>query len=241
MTPPAGLAVLTAMLLLATAAALAVVPARESRARRAASGTPDGRRPWQRPVSLRRARLGLGPAVRRRRAAERMRVVRALATLAAELEAGQPPREALRRSSGDPPAWPRALAAIRLDGDVATALEADAADGPVLAQLAACWRVAADSGTGLAVAVTRLAESARAAEDARVDLEGQLAGPRATARLLALLPVVGIGFGFLLGSDPLAWLLGSSLGHACLAVGVLLTVAGTWWTGRIAAGVERLL
>lgn len=170
-----------------------------------------------------------------------MQVVRALSTLAAELEAGQPPREGLQRAVGDPPVWPRALACLRLDGDVAAALEADAAGRPVLGHLAACWRVAADAGTGLAPAVTRLAESARTAEDARVDLEGQLAGPRATARLLALLPAVGIGFGFLLGSDPLGWLLSESLGRICLAVGVLLTVAGAWWTGRIAVSVERLL
>jgi len=186
-------------------------------------------------------RIGVGPASRRRRAAQRMHVVRALATLAAELEAGQPPREALRRAAGDPPAWPRALACLRLDGDVAEALEADADGRPVLAHLAACWRVAADAGTGLAPAVVRLAESARTAEDARVDLEGQLAGPRATARLLALLPAVGISFGFLLGSDPLGWLLTQPLGRICLAVGAVLTAAGAWWTGRIAASVERLL
>ena len=251
MTMVPGTAVLVAVLLLAAAAALVVAPGREVRARRvvpgASPGASSGMRVvppgWQRLVR-RHAGVGLGPAARRRRAAQRMRAVRALATLAAELESGQPPREALRRSSGDPPVWPTASAAVRLDGDVATALEADAARAPVLAQLAACWRVAADSGAGLAPAVTRLAESARSAEDARVDLEGQLAGPRATARLLALLPVVGIGFGFLLGSDPLAWLLGSAVGRACLAAGVLLTVTGlgAWLVvrpavdGRLAAG-----
>ena len=68
-----------------------------------------------------------------------------------------------------------------------------------------------------------------------------MAGPRATARLLALLPVLGIGFGMLLGGDPLAWLMTSTIGRLCLAGGILLTLAGLWWTGRIAASVERLL
>jgi len=231
-----------AALLAATVVLLLLPPASDGRMRRICG--PDqsrARRPWEHVVARVAGRMGVGPASRRRRAARRMLVVRALAVLSAELEAGQPPREALRRAAGDPPAWPRALASLRLDGDVAAALEADAQDRPVLAHLAACWRVAADAGSGLAAAVARLAESARTAEDARVDLEGQLAGPRATARLLALLPAVGIGFGVLLGSDPIGWLLTDPLGRICLGLGVLLTAAGAWWTGRIAATVERLL
>ena len=98
-------------------------------------------RSWQQGLARIVGRIGLGPASRRRRAAQRMLVVRALATLAAELEAGQPPREALHRAAGDPPAWPRALASLRFDGDVAAALDADADDRPVLAPLAACRRI----------------------------------------------------------------------------------------------------
>ncbi len=137
--------------------------------------------------------------------------------------------------------WPSADGAVRLGGDVAQALVMDARRDPVLAHLAACWRVGAESGSGLAAAVARLAATARAAEDVRVDLEGQLAGPRATARLLAVLPGVGIAFGMMLGSDPLAWLLTSTPGRLCLLAGLALTAIGTWWTGRIARRVERLL
>lgn len=228
--------------LLAAIAVVLLPPTSDGRMRRICfPEATRSRRRWEHLVAQAGGRVGVGPASRRRRAARRMLVVRALAALSAELEAGQPPREALRRAAGDPPAWPRALASLRLDADVAAALESDADDRPVLAHLAACWRVSADAGTGLAAAVARLAESARAAEDARVDLEGQLAGPRATARLLALLPAVGVGFGFLLGSDPIGWLLTEPLGRVCLSAGVLLTAAGAWWTGRIAASVERLL
>ena len=58
-------------------------------------------------------RVGLGPASRRRRARERVRVIQALGALAAELEAGQPPRAALRRAGGEPSVWPVAHAAVR--------------------------------------------------------------------------------------------------------------------------------
>jgi tight adherence protein B len=187
------------------------------------------------------ARIGLGPASRRRRAAERLRVIQALGALSAELEVGQSPPAALVRVGGEPSVWPSAQGAVRLGGDVADALAVDAVRDPVLAHLSACWRVGAESGTGLAAAVARLAATARSAEDVRVDLEGQLAGPRATARLLAVLPAVGVAFGMMLGSDPLAWLLTSTPGRLCLLSGLVLTAVGTWWTGRIAGRVERLL
>lgn len=239
--PDAGLAV---VILAASIGWLLAPPEGEARLH-GLGGRDTGRTTWrQRARAGGRwlaGRVGMGPASRRQRARGRVRVIQALGGLAAELEAGQPPREALRRTGGDPAVWPRALAAVSLDGDVPAGLVEDARAAPVLLQLAACWRVAADSGAALAPAITRLAQSARAAEEVRVDLEAQLAGPRATARMLALLPAVGIGFGLMLGSDPISWLLGTSAGWLCLGAGLALTSLGMWWTGRIAAGVERLL
>lgn len=236
------LALLATMLVMA-AVALGQQPRAERRAIAVARGTPrttmreSGVRAW----SFLRSRLVVGPAARRRDAATRTRALQALAALAAELDAGQPPAVALAQCGGDPCVWPAAVTAARLGGDVSDALLLDARQHPVLSPLSACWRVAASSGVGLAASTRRLAASARAAEDVRVDLEGQLAGPRATARMLAVLPAVGILLGLLLGADPLAWLLATSVGHACLLGGVVLTGIGMWWTGRIAARVERLL
>ena len=188
-----------------------------------------------------RARIGFGPAARRRSARERARTVQALGSFSAELESGQAPTAALLGSGGEPCVWPTAAAAVRLGEDIASALTYDAKARPALIPLAACWSVSVSTGTGLASAVARLATSARAAEAVRVDLEGELAGPRATARMLALLPVIGVGFGVLLGSDPLTWLLTTPAGLICLVAGAGLTALGTAWTGRIAASVERLL
>lgn len=182
-----------------------------------------------------------GSRGRRQRADERARVTSAVVALAAELRAGQPPSTALRLSAGSPPVWPSALAALRLDGDVAEALRVDAQAHPVLRSLAACWEVGSASGAGLAAAVHRLAEASRAAEEVRGELEVQLAAPRATARTLALLPLIGLLLGVLMGAHPIGWLLGSPLGLACLAGGAMLTGLGILWTTRIAAGVERRL
>lgn len=232
---------LLAVLLGACAAVLAIPPEAEARIRSFAgvrSGHVSQRlASWIRGHVVRRR---VGASGRRRLARERSRVIQALGTLAAEVEAGLPPDAALVRAAGTPPAWPRAARHARGGGDVPAALLEDAVDQPVLGQLAACWRIAA-RGSGLADAVRQLAATARASEDVRVEMEGQLAGPRATARLLSLLPLVGMGLGMMLGSDPLGWLLSTGPGRLCLVAGILLTAVGAWWTARIAAAVERLL
>lgn len=192
-------------------------------------------------VSLRR----VGETLRQRalgRSAQRAggdAVLAALVALAAELRAGLPPQLALVHASTT--VWPTAIAAVRLDGDVAMALRADGVRAPVLRSLAACWEAGAAAGSGLADAVDRLASSHRAAQEIRGELEVQLAGPRATARMLSGLPLIGIILGLMLGADPVGFLLGGPIGWACLAGGILLTVIGMWWTNRIAARVEAQL
>lgn len=232
---------LVVIALVACAAALALPSVGEQRIRvLVGEQSGRGRRHWASRVRGHLARRGVGRSGRRRRARERSRVIQALGTLAAEVEAGLPPDEALARAAGSPPVWPRAARHARGGGDVPAALLDDATDQPVLAQLSACWRIAS-RGSGLADAVRQLAATARASEDVRVEMEGQLAGPRATARLLSLLPLIGMGLGMMLGADPLGWLLSTGPGRLCLAAGALLTALGAWWTSRIAASVERLL
>ena len=187
------------------------------------------------------ARFLRGRRGRRTRVDDRERVISAVAALAAELRAGQPAATALRNSAGSPPVWPSALAALRLDGDVPEALRLDAEAHPVLRSLAACWEIGSASGSGLAATIHQLAESSRAAEEVRDELEVQMAGPRATARTLATLPLVGLLLGILMGADPVGWLLGSALGLGCLAGGAALPGLGILWTSRIAASVERQL
>lgn len=165
----------------------------------------------------------------------------AINALAAELRAGKDPQSALIAAAGVPPVWPRTLTVAHNHGDTVSALQADAIDRPELRALAACWRVGVNSGSGLAPSIDSLAASLRQAQEVRLHLEAELASPRATARMLAMLPAVGIGLGYLMGADPLGWLLSGVLGVTVLIVGVGLTAAGMWWTYRIAEKVERLL
>lgn len=208
------------------------------------------RGPMRSPSSLSRARrplTGLRRRLlsRRRRTQMRAAVRESLAEVVADVRAGQPPERALTRALSDRDAAlaPRTLAAARWGGDIVGALRDDsrAAAQPLLASAAACWSVAATQGAGLADALDRLVAQDRRAEEVRRQLEAHLAAPKATARMLALLPAFGLVLGIAVGGDPLGWLLGTPLGVACLVLGLLLIALGLLWATRIAARTERLL
>ncbi|MFI8483822.1 type II secretion system F family protein [Streptomyces rubrogriseus] len=191
---------------------------------------------------LRRVRL----AARERRAKERRQdaVIALCGTLAGEVRAGRQPGEALlcaaHDSAGLGEAQAAVLAAARFGGDVPDAL-ASAAGQPGaegLRGLAACWRVAVDQGAGLAAGLDRLEGALRAERDQRSDLRAQLAGARATAVMLAGLPVLGLLLGVALGSDPLHVLLHTGAGVGCLLAGGVLESLGVWWVTRIVRGAE---
>ena len=77
-------------------------------------------------------------------------------------------------------------------------------------------------------------------EDAtRREVVAALEPPRATARLLALLPVFGLLLGTGIGADPWGFLVGTPVGVGCLAAGCALGLAGLTWVERLADGAER--
>ncbi|WNI16951.1 type II secretion system F family protein [Actinacidiphila sp. ITFR-21] len=197
----------------------------------------------------------VGRALRRR--AERAAADRGIAavaalcgTVAGDLRAGRPPNAALA-DAVDSAGWARGpelagaasllLSAARFGGDVPQALRAAARlrEGILgLAAVAACWQVAVDGGAGLAAALDRVAAALRAEADQREDLRAQLAGPRSTAVLLALLPLFGLVLGAGLGARPSAVLLHTPVGLCCLAAGAALEWAGLAWTARIIRDAE---
>ncbi|MEU6007306.1 type II secretion system F family protein [Streptomyces sp. NPDC047453] len=193
---------------------------------------------------LRRTRLAR--AARRRQERRADAVIALCGALAGEVRAGRQPGEALlcaaRDSGGLGDAQASVLAAARFGGDVPAALAAAArqpgAEG--LRGLAACWRVAVDQGAGLAAGLDRLEGALRVERDQRADLRAQLSGARATAVMLAGLPVLGLLLGTAMGADPLRVLLHTGAGLGCLAIGGVLEGAGLWWALRIVRGAEAM-
>jgi tight adherence protein B len=163
--------------------------------------------------------------------------VMAVTGLAAELRAGRSPERALVAVAQD--VWPRTCAVASWGGDVVGALRAE--DDHIAAHLAACWQIGSATGARLSDIIENLARAERDAAEARVELRASLAGPRATARMLALLPLLGVGLGYLLGADPITWFVTDPLGPPMLIVGALLTGAGVVWTRRITGQVESAL
>lgn len=191
---------------------------------------------------------GAGLGVRRLVGAARIRgeaevrsakVLEACESIAGDLAAGRPPGAALTHAAEVWPELAPAATAEALGADVPAALHALArlpgAQG--LRVVAASWRVSAHAGAGLAVALTEVAGSLRADRASRLVVASELASARATARMLAVLPVVVLLMGSGAGGDPWGFLLGTVPGLLCLAAGTTLALLGVAWMERIARGV----
>jgi tight adherence protein B len=183
-------------------------------------------------------------AVRRRDERALLALGRSTGTLAAELRAGQQPGAALH-AAGEAAAEPgvaalfAAAARTAADGgDVAGALRGAGGDGltssrPAIHVIAAGWDVSARTGAPLAAVLDRVDHDLRSRLRQRRQVAAQLAGPRATALLLAALPVLGILLGTAMGANPVRILLGTSFGQVLLLTGAVLQAAGVLWTARI--------
>ncbi len=177
-------------------------------------------------------------------------LVEAVGAVAADVRAGRTPAAALR-AGGQVAGGPvgailhDAAAASALGGDAGGALASAAGrvgPGPVgegLARLAAAWQVSARSGAVLSEVLDRVEGDLRADRRRRQRLDAELAGPRATAALLAGLPVVGLTLGAAMGAHPARVLLHTVPGQAALAAGAMFDGIGLWWTARIVTAAGR--
>ncbi|MFC4112657.1 type II secretion system F family protein [Nonomuraea zeae] len=185
------------------------------------------------------------PSPARRADAWRHATIELCQALSAELSAGRTPGEALTRAITavdfpDPDTLRPILAAARDGGDVSAALTSSAPPqgGEGLRHLAACWEVSVTVGAGLAALVDRVAATLRTAQVHRQDVAAQLAGPRTTARMLAILPALGLLMAAALNMHPLDFLFGGLPGLMCLTTGIALDACGLWWTNRMAARAQ---
>jgi len=175
--------------------------------------------------------------LRRRRAArDSAEVVAACRLLAGLLRVGQVPGGALQLAAAESPVLVEAAAAQRAGASVAEVLRASAVrpGRTGLAELAVAWELAERTGASMTAALDGVVERQNAASAVAEVVAAELAAPRATGRLLAVLPLAGLVLGFALGGDPFRFLLGSAIGWAGLTSGVALACAGVLWTDWLA-------
>lgn len=161
--------------------------------------------------------------------------------LVAELRAGLPAQAVVANACGPWPELAPVVATARLGGDLPAALRrASRAPGAAgLRLVAASWEVSGRSGAGLASVLERVGVALRDDEEAHSEVASALGPPRATAKMLAVLPLFGLGLGASTGANPVRFLVGTTLGVGCLVAGLVLAAAGLWWVERLAAAVEE--
>lgn len=168
---------------------------------------------------------------------ERAAVARACGVIASQLQIGRMPTAALATASEECPVLAEAAGICAIGGDV-VAVWHEQAERPGragLRALARAWDLSRTTGAPMASALTTVAESLREDAEVRRTVAAELAAPLMTSRLLAVLPLAGVGLGYLIGGDPVGFLTGSAIGAACLVTGSALASAGVVWTERITA------
>lgn len=182
------------------------------------------------------AQLWRAQARRRRAAGNEAEVVAACRLLSGLLRVGQVPGVALQLAAAELPVLAEAAAAQRAGGSVAEVLRAGASSPgrSGLAELAVAWELAERTGASMTAALDGVVERQAAASVVAEVVAAELAAPRATGRLLAVLPLAGLALGYGVGGDPLSFLLGSPIGWSGLTAGVVLACVGVLWTDWLA-------
>lgn len=179
---------------------------------------------------LRRARL------RRLVVRVQKQVAEACQVVAGQLAIGQVPTRALEGAAEDCAVVRPVVAAQRVGASVPVALreESRRPGAAGLAALASAWELSDRLGAPAASLASAVADGLHEEERLRETVATELAAARATGKMLALLPVVGVLMGALVGADPATFLLTTWPGRLCVLAAVVLTCAGVVWTESIA-------
>jgi tight adherence protein B len=176
-------------------------------------------------------------SARRRQAMKQRRAVTQACTMLAEqVRVGQIPLDALRSVAQDCPVLVPAVRTADLGGDVVQQWWRQAATpGQAgLADLARAWQLSVATGASMTNALDDVAQALSDDETLDLVVNSEAAGPRASGKIMAVLPFVAMGMGYLLGGNPIGFLLESRFGWACLICGCLFACAGMLWMDRVA-------
>jgi tight adherence protein B len=106
-------------------------------------------------------------------------------------------------------------------------------ESAALDRISAAVLLSTRTGCSLAVVLAALETDLRARRRAQAELRAAVAGPQASAVLLACLPALGLAMGSGVGADPWRVLTATGTGQVLLVAGVALEVVGIAWSGRL--------
>ena len=180
-------------------------------------------------------------AARRSEQQARSQVARGCSLLASHLHVGQVPAEALAAAAAEVPVLRSGADTLELGGDPTRLWQEQARQGGHggLRDLARAWRVSTQTGAPMSATLDQVSAALVADQSLSAVVAGELSAPRATGKVMAALPVCGIVIGYLLGGDPISWLLGHPVGWGCLLAGVLLACLGVLWIETLARRAVR--
>lgn len=164
-------------------------------------------------------------------------------TLAREVRAGAAPVAAVLATAAAHPGCAAALSRLATTvvgrrGGPATPTGPAAAgrmdqQAEVVARLGSGWELSARYGVPWAGLIETVATDLADRQHAESVRNAQVAGPRVSGYVLAVMPALGILLGAGMGADPVHVLLDTGVGAVLLLVGSTLTCLGLAWTASI--------
>ncbi|MCR3720894.1 MULTISPECIES: type II secretion system F family protein [Prauserella salsuginis group] len=171
----------------------------------------------------------------------------ALRAMAGDLRSGAHPATAAESAAQEAerhiaPVFRAIAVSVRLGGEPDTGLtglpaKSGSLPAGVLERVTAAWSLARRHGLALADIVDAVHRDVATRARLAGTLDARMAGPRASALILAGLPVLGVLLGEAMGAAPLDVLFTTTAGQALLAVGVALLLGGVAWTSAITGRV----
>ena len=180
----------------------------------------------------------------RARCAAGRELAEALRTLVAELRAGAHPAAAAESAASevgqDTACVLRTVAAtVRLGGEPETIHPPRGAAlsgiDPV-GQIGRCWALAQRHGLPFADVLEALRKDVEGRARLAANAHADMAGPRASAIVLAVLPAAGLALGEAMGAGPLHILATTSAGRLLLGAGCVLLACGLLFSARLTRG-----
>lgn len=172
----------------------------------------------------------------------RKAVYRACSYLSGLIRIGEIPYQALVKTARHHEIFRPMAMVAEVGGDVAEAFRIGArtAGCEDLIQLARAWKFAEITGTSMLDTLNQVQLGLRDQDKLIKLVHQELAAPRASGRLMAVLPAVGVALGYALGSNPLEFLVFNFLGRLCLVIGTALAMLGLLWSELLARRAEEV-